>query len=628
MALINENGMFVLRGETNAQVYAAGLATAGTYVDRNIKIEVTAADGAVSAGVNTSAGSASVAETGFTKSTSATDHYVTLTTTPGSATGSASVVAKGWVDRADNKTSAAAEVAVTGNGTKVYIPDGAIGVVATNATNPAVAVSGAATGFAASDTATGYYVTVNGAATKGSIEATATVSETGMVDKGDSFNSSAVDVTPTVSGSGNKVYIPETSLGAAVTGLTAPSVAIGVTSTGITEASGTTKYYVDVTGTGTAGSVKATASNAGAKNGMIASNASATSAASAINPTISGQKKVYIPEGSIAANVEGNITFTPGVSTNMATIAKPSTGTEGTDYFSITGSGSKSGSVTGKATGSEGYIAGTALAATGGSVSGTVSADDKKYIAKAVIAGSGTASANVTVAPGDVSIAAGSGTVTGKTKISATPTTSTSAVGDFYIPIKASVAANSTGATGAISGTVGATVSTAGYAPATLTGSGTVSGTATAKTSAKSSSEYFISLNKAAFSNGVPTGMTDSQFTDISASAPALVSGGYLYIKEGYNANQKISLAKLVPDNASLVAGSSDNIVSGETAYDNDGKLITGSLVENDQAGALVTESTAASGYSYYRVTTSVGYNKTARTTDIPVYQGALVIDG
>lgn len=627
MALINEDGKFVLREETTAQQYAVELATAGTYVDRNIKIEVEAADGALSAGVNTSAGSAAMAETGFTKSAAATDHYVTLSTTPGSATGSATVVAEGWVDDADNKTSAAAEVAVTGNGTKVYIPDASVGVVATNATNPAVAVSGAATGFTVSDSATGYYVTVNGAATKGVIKAAATVNETGMLDKGDTFNSSSVDVTPTVSGSGNKVYIPETSLGAAVTGLTVPQVAVDGTANGFTAAGAATKYYVDVTGTGTAGSVKATASNAGAKNGMIASDASATSVASAINATISGQKKVYIPEGSIAANVEGNITFTPAVSTNMATLsAKPSSGTEGTDYFTITGSGSKAGTVTGKASGSEGYIAGTALAATGGSVSGSVGADAKKYIAKAAIAGSGTASATVTVAPGDVSIAAGSGTVTGKTKISATPTTSTSAVGDFYIPIKANVAANSTGSTGAISGTASATVSSAGYAPSTLTGSGSVSGTATAKTSAKSSSEYFISLNKAAFSNSVPSGMTDSQFADVSASAPALVSGGYLYIKEGYNANQKISLAKLVPDNASLVAGTSDDIVSGQTAYDNDGNLITGSLVANSQAGALVTESTAASGYSYYRVTTSVGYNKTARTTDIPVYQGTIVI--
>lgn len=627
MALINEDGKFVLREETTAQQYAVELATAGTYVDRNIKIEVEAADGALSAGVNTSAGSAAMAETGFTKSASATDHYVTLSTTPGSATGSASVVAEGWVDNTDDKTSSAAEVAVTGNGTKVYIPDAAIGVVATNATNPAVAVSGAATGFTASGTATGYYVTVNGAATKGSINATATVSETGMVDKGDAFNSSSVEVTPTVSGSGNKVYIPETSLGAKVTELTAPSVAIDYTYSGIEEATESTTYYIDISGTGTAGSVKATASNAGAKNGMIASNASATSAASPINATISGEKRFYIPEGSVSAKVEGNITFTPAVSTNMATLsAKPSSGTEGTDYFTITGSGSKAGTVTGKAFGEEGYIGSAFATVTGGSVSGAVAADDKKYIAKAAIAGSGTASATVTVAPGDVSIAAGSGTVTGKTKISATPTTSTSAVGDFYIPIKANVAANSTGSTGAISGTVSASVSSAGYAPATLTGSGSVSGTATAKTSAKSSSEYFISLNKAAFSNSVPSGMTDSQFTDISDSAPALVSGGYLYIKEGYNASQKISLARLVPDNASLVAGASDDIVSGQTAYDNDGNLITGSLVANSQAGALVTESTAASGYSYYRVTTSAGYNKTARTTDIPVYQGTIVI--
>lgn len=92
----------------------------------------------------------------------------------------------------------------------------------------------------------------------------------------------------------------------------------------------------------------------------------------------------YIQKGVLGATVNGNITFTPSVSTNMATISKPSSGTEGRDYFSITGSGTKSGTVTGKASVStEGYV--KSETATGGSATGTIGSDAKKYVKKATI---------------------------------------------------------------------------------------------------------------------------------------------------------------------------------------------------------------------------------------------------
>lgn len=116
------------------------------------------------------------------------------------------------------------------------------------------------------------------------------------------------------------------------------------------------------------------------------------------------------------------------------------------------------------------------------------------YMPEAVIGGSVTgATATTTVAPGNVTIGAGAD-VSGKTKVAITPTTATTGITTYYIPIKATAAANSSGTTSAISGSGSATVSTAGYAPATLTGSISVSGTATAKTSAKDSSNYYIPL--------------------------------------------------------------------------------------------------------------------------------------
>lgn len=625
MAMNVEETKFVLENGVSTQNSSITLVTAGTYVDRNIEIQTNVADGAITAGVETTAGSANVAATGFAAAGAATDHYVTLSTQSGSAKGSATVVGEGWVDDADSKESTSAAVAVTGNGTKLYIPDSDMRVEATSTADPAVAISAAGTGFTASQSTTKYYVTANGKANNGTIKATTTITETGMVDKGSTYSSANVAVNPTVTGDGTKVYIPEADLKAEITGLTQPSVAVSGTAGGFTAAKGETDYFVTVNGAGTNGSVSAKASNAGTAAGMIDSDESASSAASTITPTINGSgTKVYIPEGSLGASVSGNITFTPAVSTSMTTIAKPSTGAEGTDYFAITGSGSKSGSVVGNASvATEGYVKGET--ATGGSATGTVAANDVKYVAKAGLSASGTASATTTVAPGDVSIGSGTGAIAGKEKLNIVPTTSTASIADYYIPIKASVAANSTGATSAISGTASAAVSTVGYAPATLTGSGAVSGTATAKTSAKSSSDYYISLAKTAYSNTVPTGMAESDFADISATAPALISGSYLYIKAGYNVNQKISLAQLVPDDATLVAGASDNIVSGQSAYDNDGKLITGSLNENAQSGKLTADASAASGYSYYTVSTTVGYNKAVRTTNIPVYQGDLI---
>lgn len=727
MAMIVEDGKFVLRETSTTQQYEKELATAGKYVDRNIKIDVSAQDGALSADVSVSSGSASMGASGFTKSADATDYYVSLTTTSGYATGKASVATEGWVDSTDNKSSGAKSVSVTGNGTKLYIPSATISGAVADLISPSVDVSGSATGFTASETETSYYVTVQGAGTDGSVKAKAsTGSASGMVSGNSSVISDATAVPPTINGSGTKVYIPAggytatvashsisttpvvtPSIGGTATSIstttkpasgtdgtdywtldpggsvttTGKSTATGKATIGTggyipqnttgktssastvnitpTVADGSNRYISKATSTKTNGTVtvtdgtasttvtgmKTTTTNTGyavsatATGGNASITAStvslgvgynpeavtaSTAAASKTGTTKSDTK--YIQKGVLGAGVSGNITFTPSVSTSMVTITKPDTGEEGTDYFAITGSGSKTGTVTGTAkVTTEGYV--KSETATGGSAAGSIGADAVKYVAKAVLGASGTASATTTVAPGSVTINNGASDISGKEKLSITPVTSTSSVSDYYIPLKATAAANTTGTTSTISGTASASVSTAGYAPSGVTGSGSVSGTATAKTSAKSSSNYYIPLAKTTYSSSLPSGMTESQFTDISSSAPALVSGGYLYIKEGYNKNQKISLAKLVPDGASLVGGSSDSIVSGATAYDNDGKLITGTLAANSQSGALVPDGALTSGYSYYRITTTKGHNKDkVLTTDIPVYQGDWVV--
>lgn len=79
----------------------------------------------------------------------------------------------------------------------------------------------------------------------------------------------------------------------------------------------------------------------------------------------------------------------------------------------------------------------------------------------------------------------------------------------------------------------------------------------------------------ATFANSASSGTT---YTDVSSSAPVLISDDYLYINKGYTDNVKISLAKLVPDGASDVSAIKNGMLQSISAYDNDGKLVAGNI--------------------------------------------------
>ena len=107
-----------------------------------------------------------------------------------------------------------------------------------------------------------------------------------------------------------------------------------------------------------------------------------------------------------------------------------------------------------------------------------------------------------------------------------------------------------------------------------ITGSGTKSGTVTGKASV--STEGYVKsesatggsatgvvgdakklyVAKTKYTNSVPSGMTDTQFTDISATAPILASGGFFFFSSGYKPNQKNSLSLLISDNMTFIFGS------------------------------------------------------------------------
>lgn len=83
-------------------------------------------------------------------------------------------------------------------------------------------------------------------------------------------------------------------------------------------------------------------------------------------------------------------------------------------------------------------------------------------------------------------------------------------------------------------------------------------------------------LSTATFANSATSG---SSYVDISGTtdAPVLVAGDYLYINAGYTDDVKISLAHLVPD-GSDVGAHDEYILSGHSAYNNDGVLVAGSI--------------------------------------------------
>lgn len=113
--------------------------------------------------------------------------------------------------------------------------------------------------------------------------------------------------------------------------------------------------------------------------------------------------------------------------------------------------------------------------------------------------------------------------------------------------------------------------------------------------------------DKATLKNTATSGVT---YTDASASAPVLVSGDYLYIDAGYISAQKISLAQLVPDNASGADAIKAGMLTSISAYDNDGKLITGDIVTRGVSDVSVSGKT---------VSFKAGYYETDQTKDVDV---------
>lgn len=129
------------------------------------------------------------------------------------------------------------------------------------------------------------------------------------------------------------------------------------------------------------------------------------------------------------------------------------------------------------------------------------------------------------------------------------------------------------------------------------------------------------------FANAISSGETEDSYTDISASAPVLISGSYLYLKEGrLNQNSKISLKQLVPD-GSNVSGHAAYLYKGYSAYDNDGTLVAGTMQDASSKVTGVTVSFGSVSDTYD--STNKGYPITASATATAAASGTgYVTDG
>ena len=130
--------------------------------------------------------------------------------------------------------------------------------------------------------------------------------------------------------------------------------------------------------------------------------------------------------------------------------------------------------------------------------------------------------------------------------------------------------------TAADSSTVNATaaVTSAGYGTTT---SGQYTTAPASKTvTVNAAGITYVPITAASFANTASAG---HKYTDKSDSAPVLVSGDYLYINKGYTDDIKISLAQLVPDDATITASTGASyILKSQSAYDKDGALVVGTI--------------------------------------------------
>jgi len=260
--------------------------------------------------------------------------------------------------------------------------------------------------------------------------------------------------------------------------------------------------------------------------------------ASTINAGSNAAASTYVPiaEGSVASGT---------AEISSVAVAYNSEG----GNFDVTGAANIP-APTASAAGYVGNGAGTLTGATNGA---TVDASLAKIGIAASLSGTGTA--KPVIAKNAAS------------NVDASAATTTQPAAGFY------VAVNSPANTSSVTAT--AAVTSAGYGT-TTSGQYNTTNSSALTVGAEASDVTYVPITAATFDNSASSGHT---YTDISSTAPILISDDYLYINKGYTNDVKISLAKLVPDDATITASTgAAYMLNGQSAYDSAGKLVVGSI--------------------------------------------------
>ena len=344
------------------------------------------------------------------------------------------------------------------------------------------------------------------------------------------------------------------SISAEKVSLTNPSVTI-TKSDGTAKLSSTaTDWYISIgkSTTNGSGSFRGKTTSSGyVKNGVTSS---ATSIGT-ITPSVSGDGTVYIQAGShtATATLKGKASATGtlgGTGTNIATTTKPTSGTDGTNYWTFTpGASAAAGTATATSTATEGYIAGGSKSAEV-SVPVTTSSGTSYYLSK--LSGmnfnaSGNAALTVgTLDSGYYPLTASSLSVTGVTSSAGyinsgatfSGTLSNKVVGKIAAGAYSASSTNSTNMTTATNSTSSyyftskgkATVGTAGYIPTgssegsavttyVQAGSFTYSGNSVNGMKESSSTTNYYVTSSASNTEGYNTAHSSSQTTYIQAGS-------------------------------------------------------------------------------------------------------------
>ena len=431
-------------------------------------------------------------------------------------------------------------------------------------------------------------------------EATLASSVTGSTTVPSTLPSGTVTITPSIdnvkriySDSRNKGFITNVVLEAMPTGSYSASVASHTTSnatagssvtgsiTGVattTKPSGTdgTDYYTITpkltTGAGSSKATgKATIDTAGY---LAAGNKSSSESSKSVGVTASQGSDYYLKAGSYSASVSSHTTTNATASSNVSgsivnvtSATKPTTGTDGADYFTITPkltTAAGSSKATGKATiGTSGYLAAgnTTSGESSKSVGVTASQGDSYYLK----AGAYSAS----VSSHTTSNATASSSVTGSVTNIATTTKPAGTDGTDYYTItpKLTTGSGSSKATGK------ATVDTAGYL-ATGNTTSTESSKSVGVTASPGDSYYLKASSVTKEDPG--TGYANKATVTPSTSAQ------YVKVTAGYLPNSKITV-EAIPnqkgkdDVTATVTASISNITSINASQVTDGVTVTAS---------------------------------------------------